>query len=362
MEEWLRRRRFMDMSDDDSIENRLEMLTEKKSTGEESTLEKLKIYTDRYTDRSKTYPTIKFLLRDTNKKHKNIEVLAPLFFNISGKYPILLYNLELNKNIMLYIKDLPDEDLFKNILILNKKSKEKNLITDITKIAEFKNYMKSHYFSNKLYDYYIQNLQKLIFFSTELFEKIIVIYIKEEKKTLLNTNTIEDLMNIDKTILNNITFLKSVLFDNFKNDTLILYSSKKKDAEYNNIYQATNSIIDTPYDRDSYMKNYKNALKLFSSNYSSDLKILGNFFILIKDDERIFGDFNSYLNFDIKEVALTVVSSAFVKTNCSVRKKNIVRYYGKVTGKKGGRKGGTRKKPKKISRKLKKRMKTKGSS
>jgi hypothetical protein len=203
--------------------------------------------------------------------------------------------------------------------------------------------MKSHYFSNKLYDYYIQNLQKLIFFSTELFEKIIVIYIKEEKKTLLNTNTIEDLMNIDKTILNNITFLKSVLFDNFKNDTFILYSSKKKDAEYNNIYQATNSIIDTPYDRDSYMKNYKNALKLFSSNYSGDLKTLGNFFILIKDDERIFGDFNSYLNFDIKEVALTVVSSPFVKTNCKVRKGKIINYYNKLT-KKGGRKLRTKRK------------------
>jgi len=351
MDEWLRRGRFMDMSDDDSIENRLEMLMEKKrSTGEESTLEKLKIYT---LDKSKTYPTIKFLLRDTNKKHKNVEILASLFFNISEKYPILLYNLELNKNIMLYIKDLTDEDLFKNILILNKKTKEKNLITDITKIPEFKNYMKSHYFSNKLYDYYIQNLQKLIFFSIELFEKIIVIYIKEEKKTLLNTNTIEDLMNIDKNILNNITFLKSVLFDNFKNDTFILYSSKKKDAEYNNIYQATNSIIDTPYDKDNYMKNYKNAFKLFSSNYLGDLKILGNFFILIKDDERIFGDFNSYLNFDIKEVALTIVSSPFVKTNCKVRKSNIKDYYIKLT-KKGGRK---MRKTKRINLKKLKKMK-----
>lgn len=339
-------------------------LEEPASSDEKDILKNLKISQIDSVDKQ-DYPVLKMMVRsDTGKK---TEITGTYMFGISSinNSPMFTYNLPLTKKILEYLKDVKDETLLKLILALNSKTKEKNVITDISKIEELKTYMKTfHYFSNKLYDFYLENLRRLIFFSRALFEEIILIYMKKEKKTIVDSVTYDDMMKINNITKGNIELLKEILLENFKNNRIILTKSKQKEFK-DNLYQSSNAIIsiadissnDSDSSYEKYKTDYSQILSIFNSKYSSktDKETTGNFYSIMKYSKKyseglfgsrskertkdlVLGNFNSYSNFEILDVTEVSTSSKFIKVNCKTRTSKIGYYYKALKGSKGGSK------------------------
>ena len=125
---------------------------------------------------AKEYPTFNLMLSSNGKKFK---VTNKFIFGdaIGATVPFFVFNIKLEEilsNFTKLLSKIPDEIMLENIKLINKLLKGKsNLVEDLSKITEFKSYLKSfNFMKNKIYEIYKETLKKLFLFSKTLFESV----------------------------------------------------------------------------------------------------------------------------------------------------------------------------------------------
>lgn len=310
-------------------------------------IESLKV---RDTSGKMNFPQLKLTIYDKNYDKESINLTNDNVFGkqIGNKYPYFLFNINFNVNILSisnFIIKVSSKILLENILLLNtlwkqnKKNNEKIVITEENQIKPFINYILSRFrIKNNLYDFYDENLKKLVFFSQTFFEEFIKVMIKEKEfdpKKINKGETNEKTILINTIARSNIKNIAEMLIIKTPNYTIsaIKYSDT-------NIYQINNGIIslneqslkDEPSLKlKTYISDYETDLKLFYTYNSNPVKTLGNFYVFIKcqinQTDVFFGDFNSYL-----EGKIDILQIEDEGILCEKRRKRIDTYRNRLFG------------------------------
>lgn len=308
-------------------------------------LEKIKIM-DIETN-SLSYPTLKLVV--SYKKESIITVVDSNFIFGANKtkisrFPFFVCNVSMNK-IEGLIEKLTKEVLFEGIQIVNEIYK-KNDITTLEEAEDFKTYIsKSSFFKKISFDFYLDCLKKLIFFSEVLFKEVL----KEKLKKIepLDGNTDEELMTIDKYTRENITLVRDLLLSK----TSDKYKISGVQSESNNLYQVVNGVIKIETKRSSSYYSSDSSSSHYEKDYSTNLKKVknfvrknyntGNFYIIIKKD-KLCGSFNCFATCELIDKS-KLPQEGLVSISCVSRKKNIKAYLSKLQ--KGGRRTNRKRRP-----------------
>jgi hypothetical protein len=308
-------------------------------------LNKFKIYS---TSSSLTFPVVNIkLLLLVEKKKKQMKLTAKtLGFELGETSPFLLYNIKLADVFKDdWISKITDEVLLSAVVILNKKWKNPTPapLKDVANMPELKEYAStSHLFTkNELFEFYISNLKKLVFFQESLFSEVLLL----KDRIVSNTET-ADLIRMNDLIAENIKWLESILFDK-----LTIQDSK--------IIKGPQSEVN--FFQPSFAVNIVSSDKLseFNANFATSLTgfatqpLHGLFFVLIKsvgskETDKIAGQFNVFV--ECTSAATTgLLSSKEFSAACTSRTKTMKDLFGALVkvgnagntanvGKVGGRK------------------------
>lgn len=298
----------------------------------------------------KKYPTLNLMIRDTIKSRHEVDNKFIFGYSIGSRLPFFTFNIKLEKIYEYFdklISKIPDEILLENIKLLDEVVKKSKLtsIDDLTGVGNFKSNLSSpFFFVNKSHVLYKELLKKLFLFSTSLYEAVFEEFRKYriEKKELklpsiIDGVNIEELQIIDDIIRSNMKYISTQLelFKKIPN-----YDISGIENRDNNIYQVVSGVlvVKSP-SSELYEKDYGSDLELFKEKFKSAKVGSGNFYILMKRDEKntslLLGDFNSYL-----ECSITKKKDVFDDLSCPNRSKNILKLWESLMSKiskKGGK-------------------------
>jgi hypothetical protein len=207
----------------------------------------------------------------------------------------MLLKVDLFQKALLHVSD---DILLESIVIINSMYNKKD-ITKLSDIKAFKKYLSYHFLKNISFDFYVDNLQKLMFF----FEKLFTEFLKE----LLKTNSLietDDLNEIDDIVRKNIKTIIEIL-----TKTSFEYEIKNVQALPDNIYQDNFGIIDISgkarLNQDTnrvykkYVVDFNNNLKKVVPFFKKKFNH-GNFYIVVKNNS-LCGSFHSFIFCDLRE-------------------------------------------------------------